>query len=131
MKKISALLFTILLAVFGIVLTACGEDKVPELILEPNSVVIYLGETEDNSATVNVKLVNINVSALLFSYDNSIISVTSSKLRDGSFDVTVKALTAVSSDEIKVGINANGKVEAELSVVIVSLPVSIEAEQEI
>ncbi len=120
MKKISTLVLVLMLACFGIFVTACGESGEQDILLSQSKVVIYLGETESNTAVITATPQNVNVDKLSLFYDNTNIMVSSSdKKSDGSFDLSIIANGERGCEDVEVTVRAGANVQKTFLVTVV------------
>ena len=130
MKKLSLIILSFAIIFTGFFVSACGSKSEGKITLSQENVVLYLGENEDNSVTINAKVEGIKVERLRLYYDNSNINIkSSSKKEDNSFDLTIKAITTLSVDPIQVRVEASKDVTA-VFYVEVSLPLTSISVQE-
>ena len=118
-KRFSFIFLALIMCLFGIFISACNEEQTVELTLDKTNVVIYYGVTEDNEASVNVRVTGKEVGALGLKYDNTNIKIVSSKLSNGSFNLSITPKSKITTDEVSVVVSAFGEVEARFTVSVV------------
>ncbi len=131
MKRFSSYFLVAIIAVMGIVITACGGKDNYSISLNQKNVTIYLDEDGTGSAIVNAKPVGFSSSKISLNYNTANISITSSRNSDGSFDllITPKGIMDCQNQEVIVSIG--GKATNSFMVNVVVPVVDIVVEEDI
>ena len=97
MKRAFSKIITCLLFIFVLmtcfVFTACGEDdQNAKITLSSKSVEILLGETEDDSATIMVRVFDAKDPTVSLDYDQTSVSITTEYLGSNATELKITAL---------------------------------------
>ena len=123
MKKFSFLILSILLMGIGVLLSACAPSGGQKINLDKTSATIYLGETENNTVTINASLVNVDVKYLDLVYEPSnLVNISQVKNSNGTFTLTITSNAEKNVDPVAVEVKA-GKYASATFYVEVVLPV--------